>query len=231
KNDGLLGIYPEGTRSPDGNLYRGKVGVAKLVLTTGVPVVPVAMIGTDKVQPIGRRIPNIRRIGLIFGEPLDFSRYKGMEDDRFVQRSVTDEIMYELMRLSGQEYVDTYASTVKERLAARKSAKPAAGREGSGRGAAVRLEPSADGSPKPGTVTVIGAGPQVPAAGPQVSVPGPQLSAPATADAEAGAAGADTRGPAAPGAAASSGGRDPGASASDGGPPSPGPTATPGPAA
>lgn len=117
---GLLGIYPEGTRSPDGKLYRGKVGVAKLVLASGVPVIPVAMIGTDKVQPIGRTLPNIRRIGMIFGAPLDFSRYQGLADDRFVQRSVTDEIMYELMRLSGQEYVDVYASTVKERQAARK---------------------------------------------------------------------------------------------------------------
>jgi 1-acyl-sn-glycerol-3-phosphate acyltransferase len=75
------------------------------------------MIGTDKVQPIGKRMPNIRRIGMIFGEPLDFSRYYGMEDDRTVQRSVTDEIMYELMRLSGQEYVDEYAAVVKLRLA------------------------------------------------------------------------------------------------------------------
>ncbi|MHA7154914.1 lysophospholipid acyltransferase family protein [Arthrobacter sp. TMN-50] len=118
---GILGIYPEGTRSPDGRLYRGKTGVAKLVLATGVPVIPVAMIGTDKVQPIGRRIPNIRRIGIIVGEPLDFTRYKGLAEDRFVQRSVTDEIMYELMRLSGQEYVDVYASSVKEKLAAAKS--------------------------------------------------------------------------------------------------------------
>lgn len=117
---GLLGIYPEGTRSPDAKLYRGKVGVAKLVLASGVPVIPVAMIGTDKVQPIGRRLPNIRRIGMIFGAPLDFSRYQGLAEDRFVQRSVTDEIMYELMRLSGQEYVDVYASTVKERQASRK---------------------------------------------------------------------------------------------------------------
>ncbi len=117
----LLGIYPEGTRSPDGRLYRGKTGVAKLVLTAGVPVIPVAMIGTDKVQPIGRRIPNIRRIGVIVGEPLDFSRYEGLSDDRFIQRSVTDEIMYELMRLSGQEYVDVYAATVKEKLAALKA--------------------------------------------------------------------------------------------------------------
>ncbi len=120
----LLGIYPEGTRSPDGRLYRGKTGVAKLVLTAGVPVIPVAMIGTDKVQPIGRRIPNIRRVGVIVGEPLDFSRYEGLAEDRFIQRSVTDEIMYELMRLSGQEYVDMYAATVKEKLAARKAKTP-----------------------------------------------------------------------------------------------------------
>jgi len=116
----LLGIYPEGTRSPDGRLYRGKLGVAKLALATGVPVIPVAMIGTDKVQPIGKTVPNIRRVGMVIGEPLDFSRYAGMAEDRFVQRSVTDEIMYALMRLSGQEYVDVYAQTVKTQLAAAK---------------------------------------------------------------------------------------------------------------
>jgi 1-acyl-sn-glycerol-3-phosphate acyltransferase len=122
----LLGIYPEGTRSPDGRLYRGKTGVARLALEAGVPVLPVAMIGTDKVQPIGRTIPRIGRVGVIIGRPLDFSRYDGMEDDRFVLRSITDEIMYELMELSGQEYVDVYAATMKERLAAaRKSARPA----------------------------------------------------------------------------------------------------------
>lgn len=120
---GLLGMYPEGTRSPDGRLYRGKTGVAKLALQTGVPVIPVAMIGTDKVQPIGRRIPNIRRVGTIIGKPLDFSRYQGLAEDRFVQRAVTDEIMYEIMRLSGQEYVDVYASTVKAQLAAHKAGK------------------------------------------------------------------------------------------------------------
>ncbi|MBO1268524.1 lysophospholipid acyltransferase family protein [Arthrobacter cavernae] len=114
---GLLGIYPEGTRSPDARLYRGKVGVARLALQTRVPVVPVAMIGTEKVQPIGKRLPSIRRIGVIFGQPLDFSRYYGMEDDRLIQRAVTDEIMYELMRLSGQEYVDDYAAVVKQQLA------------------------------------------------------------------------------------------------------------------
>ncbi|MEC5182513.1 lysophospholipid acyltransferase family protein [Arthrobacter sp. CG_A4] len=129
RNGSLLGIYPEGTRSPDARLYRGKVGVARLVLQARVPVIPVAMIGTDKVQPIGKRMPNIRRIGMIFGEPLDFSRYYGMEDDRLIQRSVTDEIMYELMRLSGQEYVDEYAAVVKLRLAGKALAeKPLAGK-------------------------------------------------------------------------------------------------------
>ena len=114
---GLLGIYPEGTRSPDGRMYRGKVGVARLALQAGVPVIPVAMIGTDKVQPIGKRLPNIRRIGMIFGEPLDFSQFREQAEDRTVQRTVTDEIMSSLLRLSGQEYVDEYAAVVKLRLA------------------------------------------------------------------------------------------------------------------
>ena len=132
KNGSLLGIYPEGTRSPDSRLYRGKVGVARLALQARVPVIPVAMIGTDKVQPIGKRMPNIRRIGMIFGEPLDFSRYYGMEDDRLIQRSVTDEIMYELMRLSGQEYVDEYAAVVKLRLAGKATEVPENGAAGTG---------------------------------------------------------------------------------------------------
>ncbi len=115
-----MGIYPEGTRSLDGRLYRGKTGVARMALEAGVPVIPVAMVGTDKVQPIGRRIPHVGRVGIVIGEPLDFSRYEGMAEDRYVLRSVTDEIMYALMELSGQEYVDIYASTMKERLAAAK---------------------------------------------------------------------------------------------------------------
>jgi 1-acyl-sn-glycerol-3-phosphate acyltransferase len=115
---GLFGIYPEGTRSPDGRLYRGKTGVARLALESGAPVIPVAMIGTDVAQPIGRRIPKPVRIGVIIGEPMDFSRYKGMESDRFILRSVTDEIMYSLMSISGQEYVDIYAATAKARIAA-----------------------------------------------------------------------------------------------------------------
>ena len=113
----LLGIYPEGTRSPDGRLYRGKTGVARMALESGVPVIPVAMIGTYEIQPPGKLIPKILRPGVRFGKPLDFSRYAGMESDRFVLRSVTDEIVYELMLLSGQEYVDTYATQAKEDIA------------------------------------------------------------------------------------------------------------------
>jgi len=123
----LLGIYPEGTRSPDGRLYRGKTGVARMALEARVPVLPVAMIGTDKVQPIGRVVPHLGRVGIVIGPPLDFSRYEGMQDDRFVLRSITDEIMYELMQLSGQEYVDVYAATMKERIAAAKRHRPAPG--------------------------------------------------------------------------------------------------------
>jgi 1-acyl-sn-glycerol-3-phosphate acyltransferase len=110
----LLGIYPEGTRSPDGRLYKGKTGVARMALEAGVPVIPVAMIDTDTIQPTGRRIPKFRpRPGVRFGAPLDFSRYAGQAGDRFVERSITDEIMYELMQLSGQEYVDVYAAKIK----------------------------------------------------------------------------------------------------------------------
>ncbi len=166
---GLLGIYPEGTRSPDGRLYRGKTGIAKLALATGVPVLPVAMMGTDKVQPIGRKIPNIRRLGIIIGEAIDFSRYKGLENDRFVQRSVADEIMYDLMRLSGQEYVDAYASTVKDRLAVRKSTRKT---EEARNAAAVRADPPE--TKKPGTVTSIGGAVSSSAdAGPEASGSGP----------------------------------------------------------
>jgi 1-acyl-sn-glycerol-3-phosphate acyltransferase len=119
----LLGIYPEGTRSPDGRLYRGRVGVARMALEAGCPVLPVAMIGTDKAQPTGKKVPKIMRIGVRIGKPLDFSRYEGMENDRFVLRSITDELMYELMLLSRQEYVDMYATSMKDRLLAAAKAK------------------------------------------------------------------------------------------------------------
>jgi 1-acyl-sn-glycerol-3-phosphate acyltransferase len=124
KEGKLLGIYPEGTRSPDGRLYRGKVGVARMALEAGVPVIPVAMIGTFEVQPQGKVVPRIKRIGMRFGAPLDFSRYAGLEDDRFVLRSMTDEIMYELMLLSNQEYVDIYAAKAKADIAAARKAGP-----------------------------------------------------------------------------------------------------------
>ncbi|MEU4111912.1 lysophospholipid acyltransferase family protein [Streptomyces sp. NPDC048208] len=109
----LLGIYPEGTRSHDGRLYKGKVGVAVMALKAGVPVVPCAMIGTFEAQPPGRKIPKLRPITIRFGEPLEFSRYEGMEDEKAVLRAVTDEIMYAVLALSGQEYVDRYAAEVK----------------------------------------------------------------------------------------------------------------------
>ena len=118
----MLGIYPEGTRSPDGRLYKGKTGVARMALEADVPVIPVAMIGTDKVNPIGSRMWRPHHVHIRIGEPLDFSRYAGMAGDRFIERSMTDEIMYTLMELSEQTYVDTYAATVKERAAQAKDA-------------------------------------------------------------------------------------------------------------
>ena len=110
----LLGIYPEGTRTADGRLYRGKTGVSRMALEGHAPVIPVAMIGTYEIQPPGRIRARIMRVGVRFGDPLDFKRYEGLESDRFVMRSVTDEIMYSLMELSGQEYVDMYASRAKQ---------------------------------------------------------------------------------------------------------------------
>ena len=110
----LLGIYPEGTRSPDGRLFRGKTGVARMALETGAPVVPVAMVYRRRRTPIGLRVTTAE---VRFGKPLDFSRYEGLSGDRFVERSITDEIMYEIMELSGQEYVDVYAPVAKEAAA------------------------------------------------------------------------------------------------------------------
>jgi len=109
----LLGIYPEGTRSPDGRLYRGKIGVARMALETVAPVVPVAMVYRSRRLPFGKKLV---RVCVKFGKPLDFSRYEGMAGDRFVERSITDESMYEIMTLSGQEYVDVYGATVKKSM-------------------------------------------------------------------------------------------------------------------
>lgn len=110
----LLGIYPEGTRSHDGRLYKGKVGVAVMAIRAQVPVVPCAMVGTFEVQPPGKVLPRIKQVTIRFGEPLDFSRYAGLENQKVAVRAVTDEIMYAVLGLSGQEYVDEYAAKVKE---------------------------------------------------------------------------------------------------------------------
>ncbi|MFE7046567.1 lysophospholipid acyltransferase family protein [Streptomyces atratus] len=109
----LLGIYPEGTRSHDGRLYKGKVGVAVMAITAQVPVVPCAMVGTFEIQPPGQVLPRVKRVTIRFGEPLDFSRYAGLENQKAAIRAVTDEIMYAILGLSGQEYVDEYAAKVK----------------------------------------------------------------------------------------------------------------------
>lgn len=114
----ILALYPEGTRSPDGELHRGRTGVARTILAAKCPVVPAVVVGTEKMMPIGsrrlRRVP----IEIHFGEPLDFSRFAGMEGDRFVLRSITDEIMLEIQRLSGQPYSDIYGSVLRSRMGA-----------------------------------------------------------------------------------------------------------------
>ncbi|GAB3973621.1 lysophospholipid acyltransferase family protein [Actinoallomurus acanthiterrae] len=113
KEGRLFGIYPEGTRSPDGRLYRGKTGVARLALASGAPVVPCALIGTDQVQPMGHKMPKkIMRVEVRFGEPIRFP-----EDAD--PRAATDEIVAAIQKLSGQEYVDVYAASVKKAAAAK----------------------------------------------------------------------------------------------------------------
>jgi 1-acyl-sn-glycerol-3-phosphate acyltransferase len=148
-NGDILGIYPEGTRTPDGRLYRGKTGVARLALEARAPVVPCAMVGTFEFQPPGKIRPRLNiRPGVRFGMPLDFSRYYGLEDDRIVLRAITDEIMYAIMKLSGQEYVDKYAQRTKARL-------PVVGRV---RGRAAGAGGGAGPGPGPGTEAGLGAG-------------------------------------------------------------------------
>lgn len=118
-NEGeIFCLYPEGTRSPDGRLYRGKTGVARLALESGAPVIPVAMFDTNVAQPIGRVFPKVMRIGMKFGKPIDLSQWQGQEYDRATLRAVTDKIMEEIQQISGQEYVDIYAATRKAQLAA-----------------------------------------------------------------------------------------------------------------
>ena len=121
-----LGIYPEGTRSPDARLYRGRTGIARMILAAKEPVqvVPVVMVDTEKIMPIGER-PKPGRCGIVFGAPLDYSRYRGMPADRFILRAITDDIMSEIAALSEQEYVDVYASTLRKQLDASRAAQQA----------------------------------------------------------------------------------------------------------
>ncbi len=109
----LLGIYPEGTRSPDGRLYRGKTGPVRMALEADVPIVPCAVVGTDGAMPSGKLLARRHDVRVRYGRPLDLSRYHERRTDPFALRSATDELMYEIMRLSGQEYVDEYAANVK----------------------------------------------------------------------------------------------------------------------
>ncbi|MEP6624571.1 MAG: lysophospholipid acyltransferase family protein [Acidimicrobiia bacterium] len=107
---GVFGIYPEGTRTRDGLLHKGKTGVARLALSTGAPIVPVGLIGTDECQPTDAKLPRLfRKVTIRFGPPLAMGHYAGREQDRLVLRQVTDELMFEIGELSGYEYRDTYA--------------------------------------------------------------------------------------------------------------------------
>ena len=117
-----LGIYPEGTRSPDGRLYRGRTGIARLAMESGAPVVPVAMFNTAEIQPTGKVIPKIMRVEMVFGEPIYFSTPEKANDPESL-RKATDQIMKKLQEMSGQEYVDIYASQAKEAIAAREAEK------------------------------------------------------------------------------------------------------------
>ncbi|WP_084103497.1 1-acyl-sn-glycerol-3-phosphate acyltransferase [Demequina sp. NBRC 110056] len=112
----LLGIYPEGTRSPDGRLFRGKTGVARMAIEAGVPIIPVAMIGTDVAQPIGQVVPKRTDIGVRIGPAVRLEAYAGRQDDRDALREVTDHVMGAIQELSGQEYVDRDSAQYKREL-------------------------------------------------------------------------------------------------------------------
>ena len=144
----VVGIYPEGTRSPDGRLYRGKTGVARMAVLAGAPIIPVGVFGTRELQPPDRKMPKMSgRVQVVFGKPLSFERFAGRDRDRFVLRSVTDEVMYEIMMVTGQEYVDEYASRVKAVLAKQAEAAATVGEEGA------QAPPEPDLPGEPGTLT------------------------------------------------------------------------------
>ena len=107
----VFGIYPEGTRTRDGSLHRGHTGVARLALKTGAPIVPVGLVGTDEIQATDKKLPRLLKpVTIRFGNPITVDRYAGREHDRLVLRQITDEVIFEIQRHSGYEYVDTYAT-------------------------------------------------------------------------------------------------------------------------
>jgi 1-acyl-sn-glycerol-3-phosphate acyltransferase len=117
----LFGIYPEGTRSPDGRLYRGRPGIGWLALNSGLPVIPVAMSGTDRVLPPGHKVPRVAKIKIRVGEPLTFESVRTLPSASRQRRAITDDVMKAIQALSGQEYVAMYASVRKEELAAQRN--------------------------------------------------------------------------------------------------------------
>jgi 1-acyl-sn-glycerol-3-phosphate acyltransferase len=120
----LFGIYPEGTRSPDGKLYRGRTGVGWLAMASRLPVIPVAMVGTDHLLPPGKVVPRLGRVEVRIGKPLTFEQHLDTGTPGRARRVITDEVMRAIQELSGQEYVHVYASTRKEELAAASQAQP-----------------------------------------------------------------------------------------------------------
>lgn len=166
----LLAIFPEGTRSPDGRLYKGKTGAARLVLAGGAPVIPVAVVGTRFVPSRRLKIPTMRRPGVVVGRPMDFSAFAEAGNHRDTLRWVTDEIMNAIMELSGQTYVDVYGSSVKEaRAEGRTIEEPTPPRPGYG-----RTRPLAPSSPAP-----LSSAPSSPV--PQSSAPLSSASVPSAA--------------------------------------------------
>jgi len=120
----LFGVYPEGTRSPDGRLYRGRTGIGWLALASGLPVIPVAMVGTDRVLPPGHTIPELHRVGIRIGEPMTFEAYRDKGPAARARRAITDDVMKAIRALSGQEYVPMYASVRKAELNGRPDRTP-----------------------------------------------------------------------------------------------------------
>ncbi|HSB88196.1 MAG TPA: lysophospholipid acyltransferase family protein [Ilumatobacteraceae bacterium] len=111
----LFGIFPEGTRSRDGKLHKGRTGAARLALKVGCPIFPVGMIGTREIQPPDAKLPKLRRACTIkIGRPIDVGRYRGRDDARMMLRQITDELMFEIRELTGQEYVNHYAGKTAE---------------------------------------------------------------------------------------------------------------------